>query len=66
MKISINAELNGKEIVENFIKQLKEQTDVPWKEGSDLPVGMKILVHSEKQDKWIEISSDKLKLVFDK
>jgi hypothetical protein len=66
MKISINAELNGKEIVENFIKQLKEQTDVPWKEGSDLPVGMKILVFSDKAGKDIEITPDKLKIVFNK
>lgn len=57
MKINVNAELSGEEIVQLFIKQAKESNlDI-------IPNNVKILIKS-KDNKDVEISSDRLKVVY--
>lgn len=66
MKIKIESVVDGKEIVEDFINKLKSSNiDTSWKGDSDLPSGVKILI-TNKNGQDIEISPDKLKIVFNK
>lgn len=66
MKIKIESIIEGRELIEYFVAKLKENNiDCPWKEDADLPVGFKILI-TNKNGEDISISSDKLKIVFNK
>jgi hypothetical protein len=66
MKIKIESACDGKELIEDFINKLKSNNiEAPWKEGADLPIGVRIIVKN-KNDQEIEISPDKLKIVFNK
>ena len=65
MKLSINAIMDGTEILQSFVLKLKENNiETIWKEGS-LPNGIKILI-TNKTGQDIEISPEKLKIVFNK
>ncbi len=64
MKIKINVELEGNEIIQYFLDKLKENNITPaWKEGNSLPSGVKLLV-TNKDNKEIEISPEKIKVVY--
>lgn len=58
MKIKIEVTLLGEEILEKFILSLKETGII------SLPEECKIFVFSDKAGKEVEISPDKLKIVF--
>lgn len=65
MNIKINAELEGKEIIEYFVNILKSKgIEAAWKKEDLLPLNTKILVFSDKAGKDIEITPDKLKITF--
>lgn len=57
MKINVNAELNGNELIEFFLKQSKENN------LSIEPNQVKIFVKS-KDNKEVEISPDRLRLAY--
>ncbi len=66
MKIKIESILDGRELIEYFVSKLKENNiDCPWKEGADLPVGVKILI-TNKNNEDIPVAPDKVKLIFNK
>jgi hypothetical protein len=66
MKLQINALLDGKEILNYFVSKLKESNiECPWKEGSDLPLNVRILV-TNKNSQDVEITPDKIKVVFNR
>lgn len=65
MQVKINAEIGGKELVEHFVKLLNEQNiKLEWGAGTPLPNGVKIIVHSEKANKDVEVEPDKIKFVY--
>ncbi len=65
MKLNINAVLDGSDILEDFIKQLKDKKIEVARHGdTNLPLNIKILVFSDKAGKEIEIAPDKLKFIF--
>lgn len=58
MKININAEINGHEIINNFIKELKDKNINPS------PESIKIFVLN-KQNQEVEIGPEKLVVKFE-
>ena len=66
MKIKIESTCDGRELIEDFINKLKSNNiETHWKEGADLPVGVKIVVKN-KNDQDVEVSPDKLRIIFNK
>jgi hypothetical protein len=60
MKIKVNAILSGEEIIQNFLKQLKENNIDP-----DM-ANVQLLVYSENKKQDIEIKPENLKIIFNK
>jgi hypothetical protein len=60
MKIQIAAELIGDEIINNFLKHLKEN-------GIDGTIdNVKIMVFSKKSGEDVEVKADQIKILFNK
>lgn len=58
MKVQINAEMSGQELVDVFVAKLKEA------QVSTTSVSVKVLVFSEKGGKWLEFKPENIKLIF--
>jgi len=65
MKININAEMEGTEIVELFLKKLSENNVISEGQYPNNGPHTKFNVQNKSGD-WVDISVDKVKLVFNR
>lgn len=61
MKIKINAEILCEEVVQEYIIPQLEANNIKFDANC-----FKILVHSEKQDKDVEVKVDNIKFIYNK
>lgn len=64
MKVNIQCELFGDEIIKEYFSNKIKNEGIVINEGDTSPY--KVFVHSEKTDKWVEVSQDKIKFVFNR